>query len=87
MSDDVFVLDSLTHSLNLSEENIADEVPARMVIEAIVAVAENTDSKYDCPRKTMVRDWSVDDTANVLFRESVTSVAVYNPQPIFIFKD
>jgi len=87
MTDDVFVLDSLTHSLNLSDENIADEVPARMVIEAIVAVAANTDSKYDCPRETMVRDWSVDDTANVLFRESITSVAVYNPQPIFIFKD
>lgn len=87
MNEDVFVLDSLTHSFNLSAENIADEYPARMVLEAIVAVAANTDSIYDCPRETMVRDWSIEETANVLFRESITSVAVFNPQPIFLFKD
>lgn len=87
MNDDIFVLDCLVHAFDLTEGNIADEVPARAILEAIAYVAGNTGSEYDCPREKMMRNWSVDELAAVLFRESTTSVAVFNPQPIYIFKD
>ncbi|MEU0482593.1 amidohydrolase family protein [Streptosporangium sp. NPDC006013] len=88
MRDDIFVLDSLVHALNWDESNWADPVAAKASVDAAAYTAAHQGSPdYDLPRELFVRDWTVDDSANLLFRESMTSVGVFNPQPLFVFKD
>jgi predicted TIM-barrel fold metal-dependent hydrolase len=42
---------------------------------------------YNLRSEDTMKDWSTEDTANILFRESRTDVAVFHPVPIFFFKD
>jgi hypothetical protein len=85
---DVFVLDSLVHALNWREDNWADKVAGRAGSEAAAfTAAHQGDPEYDYPREKFISDWSVEDVANVLFRESTTCVGVFNPQPLFVYKD
>ncbi|WP_238006990.1 amidohydrolase family protein [Dactylosporangium sp. AC04546] len=88
MEDDVFIIDSLVHALNWTEENWADPVAAGSSAEAAAYTAAHQGSgAYDMPRELFLRDWTPGDSANLLFRESTTSVGVFNPQPLFVFKD
>jgi len=86
--EDVFVLDAVAHAFNLDPSNYAIEAPARASVEMFCGIAGNTgDPAYDYPRDLIQRDWPVEDLAALLFHESTTSVAVYHPTPIFIYKD
>lgn len=86
--EDVFVLNAVVHAFNLDPSNYAIEAPARASVEMFCGIAGNTgDKAYDYPRSLIQRDWPVEDLAALLFRESTTSVAVYHPTPIFIYKD
>jgi predicted TIM-barrel fold metal-dependent hydrolase len=83
-----FVLDAVTHAFNLTEENFADVDGARAMAEMVVALGTSIpESQYAMTREVVLRDWTTDELANVLFRESTTDVAVYHPLPIFSFKD
>src|SRR5690348_2709282 len=88
MTDEMFIIDSLVHALNWDPENWADPVAARASTEAATYTAAHQGSaRYDFPPELFVRNWSVDDSANLLFRESATAVGIFNPQPLFVFKD
>lgn len=86
--EDIFVLDSLVHALNWDESNFADKVAGAAGAKAAAFVACNTGIPgYDYPEDKYKSDWSVTDMANLLFHESQTTVGVFNPQPLFIYKD
>ncbi|WP_157988083.1 amidohydrolase family protein [Jiangella endophytica] len=88
MYEDVFVLDSLVHALNWTEENWADRTACKASCDAAAFTAANHGHPaYDMPPELFLRDWTPEDSANLLFRESTTSVGVFNPQPLFVFKD
>lgn len=88
MLDDLFILDSLVHALNWEPSNWADQVAAKASTEAASYTASHQGSpQYDMPPELFVRNWTPTDSANLLFRESTTSVGVFNPQPLFVFKD
>jgi predicted TIM-barrel fold metal-dependent hydrolase len=84
----MFIIDALVHALNWEESNWADRVAAGSSVEAACYTAAHQGSPaYDMPRHLFQRNWTEDDSANLLFRESTTSVGIFNPQPLFVFKD
>jgi predicted TIM-barrel fold metal-dependent hydrolase len=86
MFNDHFVIDTIVHAFNLSEDNFARDHTTQ-IAEGIFGVQELAPPQYRLPRAAYMRDWDMADTVNVLFAESDTDVAVYHPTPIFAFKD
>ncbi len=85
---DFFVLDAVTHAFNLGEDNFADKEAAGAMAEMVAVLGSSTpEPEYAQSREVVLRDWSVEELAGVLFRESTTDVAVYHPLPIYSFKD
>src|SRR4051794_33077377 len=85
---DFFVLDAVTHAFNLSEANFANYEGAKAMAEMVAVLGSATPApEYAISREVSLRDWSIDELAGLLFRESTTDVAVYHPLPIFSFKD
>jgi uncharacterized protein len=82
-----FVIDTVIHAFNLSKENLAHPRYAEAINELILGVTGIVPPGYGLPRDAVIRDWPIDDAANMLFRESHTDVAVYHPVPIFAYKD
>jgi predicted TIM-barrel fold metal-dependent hydrolase len=82
-----FVIDTVIHAFNLSEENFAYPRYASAINELILGVTGIVPSGYGLPRDAVIRDWPIEDAANMVFRESHTDVAVYHPVPIFAYKD
>jgi predicted TIM-barrel fold metal-dependent hydrolase len=87
-TDDLFVIDAVAHAYNLPEENFADARAAGAITELAYALASGTpDPRYAVPREVYVSDWSVEDTAALLFHESITDAAIMHPLPIYAYKD
>lgn len=89
MSEDgYFVLDAVTHAFNFAEDNFYNVEGARAMADMAAAFCSTAaDPGYQLAKEKFLRDWTVDELANILFRESRTDVAVYHPLPIFSFKD
>jgi predicted TIM-barrel fold metal-dependent hydrolase len=85
---DFFVLDAVTHAFNFSEENYANPEGAKaMAHMAATFCSTAAEPGYQFDYASFMRDWTVEELTNILFRESTTDVAVYHPLPIFSFKD
>lgn len=85
---DFFVLDAVTHAFNVSEDNFFDVEGARAMAEMAANFASGAaEPKYQIDKNAWLRNWSVEELANILFRESRTHVAAYHPLPIYSFKD
>lgn len=87
MLGDKFVIDSVIHAFNLTEENFAYPRYAAAINELILGVTSIVPPGYELPAEAVIRDWPIDDAAGMVFRESATDVAVYHPVPIFAYKD
>ena len=88
MLDDLFVLDAVAHAFNLAESNYAHLDHAAAITDMACAVVGDPPApEYALPREAFARDWPAVDTANMLFAESDTDVAIFHPLPITAFKD
>jgi uncharacterized protein len=87
VQDDIFVFDGVTHAFDMSEENFADAKYAGAVNDLQSALFGAQPPGYNLEPKSTIKDWPVDDTANILFRETYTDVAIFHPVPIFFYKD
>jgi predicted TIM-barrel fold metal-dependent hydrolase len=88
VQDDIFVIDGVAHAFNMSDENLADQAyadPCRRLQADFMAEAQPPG--YGLERSATLKDWPVDDSANLLFSESNTDVAIFHPVPIYFFKD
>ena len=85
--DDVFVVDAVTHSYNQTEENFRVPRYAQQVAEMGVALESKMPPAYRRTRESFLGNWDVEDTANLLFRESQTDFTVMHPQSITVFYD
>lgn len=86
--EDVFTLDAVTHAFNLTEENFANRAGASAMAEMVAVLGSAVpEPEYALTRDMVLRDWTIEELADVLFNESTTDVAVYHPLPIFSFKD
>jgi predicted TIM-barrel fold metal-dependent hydrolase len=87
MQNDKFVVDAVAHSFNLSEDNFAVPKHAGPITEMVYGIVSMAPEGYRLSQDAVIRDWPIDDTAAMLFKESDTDVAVYHPTPIFAYKD
>lgn len=86
--DGALVLDAVAHSYNLSRDNYDDPDAAEALAGLAWALASDMgDERYSLPEDVYRTDWSVDDTAAILFGESDTDFAIIHPLPIYAFKD
>ncbi len=82
-----FVIDCVAHAFNLTEDNFAHKGHAGPVTDMIYGVVSVAPEGYALTEDAVKRDWNIEETAGMLFRESHTDVAVYHPTPIFAYKD
>lgn len=87
LDDGTFVIDCVAHAFNLTEDNFAYPAHAGPVTDMIYGVVSAAPEGYALEEDAVKRDWNIDDTAAMLFRESKTDVAIYHPTPIFAYKD
>ena len=85
--DDVFVVDAVTHSYNQTESNFRVPRYAQQVAEIGAALEAEMPDGYRRTRESFLGNWAVEDTENVVFRESQTDFAVMHPQSITVFHD
>lgn len=87
MIDDIVVVDCVAHAFDMRPENWTDQryaEPSNMLVAGLLAAAPQG---YRLDPAKSQGNWTVDDTANVMFRESQNDVAVFHTTPIFFFKD
>jgi predicted TIM-barrel fold metal-dependent hydrolase len=87
VQDGIFVLDGVAHAFDMSPANFANERYAQGLNELQSALFGSQPPGYDLDPQATIRNWSVEDTANILFRETYTDVAIFHPVPIFFYKD
>ncbi|MGY4783699.1 amidohydrolase family protein [Rhodococcus opacus] len=88
MLNDLFVVDAVTHAYNFDPSNYAVPDDAKVIAELSYFMARNPpDRRYALPVDVYLSDWSPEDVANLMFRESPTDVAVMHPLPISAFAD
>ena len=86
--DDVFVFDAVAHSYNLDPSNYRVMPEAEVVSEMLYgSFMEPAPEELRVPPEQYLRDWSIEETAGMLFRESQTDVATIHPTPIKLYHD
>jgi hypothetical protein len=85
--DDVFVADAVSHAYNLSESNFRIQDDAVAVVGMIHGMEQEMPDHLQRTPETLDTDWSIEDTFNMLFRESQTDMSVFHPQTINVFHD
>jgi uncharacterized protein len=87
MQGDIFVIDGVAHAFDMSDDNLDSPQYADPLRRLQAGLFSAQPPGYDLDPIATLKDWPVDDTANLLFRESRTDVAIFHPVPIFFFKD
>lgn len=86
--EEVFVADAVSHAYNLAPSNYRVVDLAKPMAEAFPSAAGHAmPAEYRRTQASMLRDWRVEETADLLFRESQTDFSVFHPQSITIFED
>ena len=88
MIQDVFVVDASAHSYDLSEENYAVGRYSQSVVDAFHGAHYGLSPVgHRLPREQYTRNWTVAETARMLFVESDYDFACHHVTPINAFKD
>jgi hypothetical protein len=86
--EDVFVVDAVSHAYNLSPSNFRVTELAKPMAETFPSAAgHNVPEAYRRTQASLMRDWTIDETATLLFRESQTDFSVFHPQLLTIFEE
>lgn len=87
MQDDIFVIDGVAHSFNMSEDNELHPKYAKPVIDLQAALFGAMPAPYGLDGDATRVDWPLEDTTNLLFKESYTDVAIMHPVAIPFLRD
>ena len=84
-----FIIDAVAHAYNLDPSNYADVASAQPISELtyLIGGAGSPEPKYNVPHDIYISDWSPEDIANVLFKETPTDMAVAHTLPLYCYKD
>jgi uncharacterized protein len=76
---DVFVVDASVHSYNLAEENYAAGRYSKAVVDAFYGAHYGlSPAGYRIPYEHYTRDWTLEETANMLFVESAHAHVIHH---------
>ena len=69
-----FIIDGVIHAYNLHPSNYADPKSAKPVADLTYTIggAGSPEPQFNVPKDVYVDDWSVEDVANVLLKETGT---------------
>jgi uncharacterized protein len=81
------VIEAVAHAHNFSPSNYASKHTAMIVEGGYGVGASLSKPGFRPPREQYLRDWSIEEVANMLFLESDTDLAVYHVLPIKAYKD
>jgi uncharacterized protein len=87
MIDGIPVIDAVIHPYNFSDENCATEFARSLIGIVYWSIDAFAVDGYRPTYEEYTRDWSMRETANVVFAESDTDIASNHVLPIFAFKD
>src|SRR6202166_3615750 len=88
MIKDILVVDASAHSYNIGEDNYAGGRYSRAIVDAFHGAHYGlSPAGYRIPREHYARDWTLAETANMLFVESDYDFACHHVTPINAFKD
>ncbi|MDC6485816.1 amidohydrolase family protein [Luminiphilus sp.] len=84
-----FIIDGVIHAYNLHPSNYADPKSAKPVADLTYTIggAGSPEPQFNVPKDVYVDDWSVEDVANVLLKETATDFGVAHTLPLYCFKD
>jgi uncharacterized protein len=85
--DDIVVVDCVAHAFDMSPANWADRRFAEPANAQVAGLLNTAPPGYRLDYESTLVDWGVDETANIMFKESQNDVAVFHSTPIFFFKD
>lgn len=87
MQDGYFVIDTIVHAFDMSEENFADRRYVEPINDFLANLLATAPEGYALDPAASKRDWPVDETATMLFEESGTDLGVFHHTPIYFYKD
>ena len=88
MLDGAFVIDAVAHSYDLRESNYASGRYSQAVTDLIFGAHTGLSPEgYRVPREHYVRDWGVEETANLLFVESDYDLACHHVLQLNAYRD
>jgi predicted TIM-barrel fold metal-dependent hydrolase len=85
--EETFVYDSITHAYNMAPSNYRNRRHAEGIVGMLAGNTDIGPAEYHLSQEGFVRDWGVEETANMLFRESQTDMATFQPVPMYAFHD
>lgn len=89
--DDVLVFDAVSHALNLDPENYRVPSHAKKLCEMLYSMVNDGMKgefrRWAITRESHLRDWSIEETATVLFLESRTQLSTFVPLIVGSFYD
>jgi len=89
MIEDIFVIDAVVHTYNLSPANFQPNQAAQLFGATMASAISTLQPGIENPdAEALATDWSVDINARTLFLESAVDVAVHHTLPLYsYFKD
>ncbi|MFB6236410.1 MAG: amidohydrolase family protein [Halopenitus sp.] len=86
--EETFIFDAVVHAYNLEQSNYRNEQHAQGITEMIYGTVDTASPPgYRVTRDGYIRNWSVEETANMLFRESNTDMATFQSLPLYAYED
>lgn len=86
--EETFIFDAVVHAYNLAPSNYRNEQHAIGITEMIFGTVDAASPPgYRVTRGGYVRNWTVEETANMLFLESATDMATFQSLPLYAFHD
>lgn len=87
MIDGIPVIDAVIHAYNLAQSNYAGAY-ADVISELVYgSVAANAPADMVPTKQDYLQDWSIEETASMVFVESDADIAVHHVLPIYAFRD
>jgi uncharacterized protein len=87
MIDGIPVIDAVIHAYNLAPSNYAGAY-ADVISELVYgSVAANAPADMVPAKQDYLQDWSIEETASMVFVESDVDIAVHHVLPIYAFRD
>jgi predicted TIM-barrel fold metal-dependent hydrolase len=87
MIDGLPVLDAVIHPYNMSVGNHATAFAGPIAEAVYASVTALSKPGYGLGRDEFMRDWSIEETSNMIFLESDTDLATYHVLPLYAYKD
>jgi predicted TIM-barrel fold metal-dependent hydrolase len=86
--EETFVLDSIVHAYNTDPSNYRNDHYAEAITNMIFGAGSLAMPEgHKITAESWIRDWSVQEVANMLFLESDTDMATFQPLPLYAFED